>query len=78
MSANELARKRNENIREYEAIINSCKYEPFELTLKSKVEIWNEEKRLRLSIVKASKVVRGDPVRTARLQREIDDLHFVL
>ena len=78
MSADQLARKKEENMEEFEKILNSCKYAPFEFTLKSKVETWNDEKRLRLSIVKGIKIVRASADRTSRLKGEIDQLKILL
>ena len=78
MSADDLSWKKEENMIEYEKILESCKYAPFQLTLKSKVESWNDEKRLRLSIVKAEKVDRSSGDRLSRLKDDIQRLKLIL
>ena len=78
ISAEDLSRKKEENMIEYEKILESCKYVPFQLTLKSKVESWNDEKRLRLSIVKAEKIDRSSGDRLSRLKDDIQRLKLIL
>ena len=78
ISAEELARKKEENMIEYEKILENCKYLSFQFTIKSKVESWNDEKRLRLSIVKAEKISKDSIDRINRLTSEIDRLKILL
>ena len=78
MSADALAWKKEENMIEYEKILERCKYSPFQFTLKSKVESWNDEKRLRLSIVRAEKVDQSSETRISRLKQDIDRLRLIL
>ena len=78
MSADQLARKKDRNVGEFEMLLNNCKYVPYRFILKSKVETWNDEKRLRLNIVKAAKVDRTDEHRTRQLKSEIESLKILL
>ena len=78
MSADVLARKKENNMVEYEKILEACKYHAFEFTLKSKIESWNDEKRLRLSIVKAAKVNKLSLERIGRLKSDINRLKLIL
>jgi replication factor A1 len=78
ISAEELARKKDQNRIEYEKILENCKYLSFQFAMKSKVESWNDEKRLRLSIVKAEKVSRDSMDRINRLTSDIDRLKILL
>ena len=78
MSADALARKKEDNMVEYEQILDRCKYTLFEFTLKSKVESWNDEKRLRLSIVKATSVDRANIDRIRRIEDDTNRLKLIL
>ena len=78
ISAEDLSRKKEENMIEYKTIMEPCKYFPFQFTLRSKVESWNDEKRLHLSIVKAEKVDRSSGYRLSRLKDDIQRLKLTL
>ena len=77
MSADALARKKENNMVEYEKVLEACKYHSFEFTLKSKIESWNDEKRLRLSVVKAAKVNKLSLERIGRLKSDINRLKLI-
>ena len=77
MSADALARKKENNMVEYEKVLEACKYHAFEFTLKSKIESWNDEKRLRLSVVKAAKVNKLSLERIGRLKSDINRLKLI-
>ena len=76
VSADQLAQKKEQNRVEFEKILSDCKYALFELTLKSKLETWNDEKRLQLSVVKALKVDRSGGNRITRLKTQIDHINY--
>ena len=78
ISADDLAWKKESNMIEYEKILERSKYCPFQFTLKSKVESWNDEKRLRLSIVRAEKVDQSSQDRITRLKEDIQRLRLIL
>ena len=78
ISAEDLSRKKEENMMEYETIMESCKYFPFQFTLRSKVESWNDEKRFHISVVKAEKVDRSSGYRLSRLKDDIQRLKLTL
>ena len=60
VQAGELKRLENEEHLSFRQIINESKHKLFKLTLRSKIETWNDEKRLKLSVVTAAVVNRAD------------------
>ena len=78
ISADDLAWKKESNMIEYEKILERSRYCPFRFTLKSKIESWNDEKRLRLSIVRAEKVDQSSQDRITRLKEDIQRLRLIL
>merc|ERR1719376_402955 len=74
LAAKELRRLEEDQHRDYRKTIEGAKHRLFKVTLRSKMETWRDEKRLKLSVTKAAPVNRTDPQRLARIRAEIQVL----
>jgi len=74
LAAKELRRLEEDQHRDFRKTIEGAKHRLFKVTLRSKMETWRDEKRLKLSVTKAAPVNRTDPQRLARIRAEIQVL----
>ena len=60
--------------RNFLKILNSSKYRQFNFSIKTSLESWNEESRLRINVMNLEVVNYQDPKHIQRLKAEIEAL----
>ena len=74
-SASDMAKiKEEQDERDFLKILNSSKYKKFNFSIKSALENWNDEKRLRINVMNLELVNYEDPKHIQRLKAEIEAL----
>ena len=76
-SASDMAKiKEHNEERNFLKILNSSKYRQFNFSIKTALESWNEESRLRINVMNLELVNYQDPKHIQRLKAEIEALQI--
>ena len=76
-SASDMAKiKEHDGERNFLKILNSSKYRQFNFSIKTALESWNEESRLRINVMNLELVNYQDPKHIQRLKAEIEALQL--
>ena len=76
-SASDMAKiKEHDGERNFLKILNSSKYRQFNFSIKTALESWNEESRLRINVMNLELVNYRDPKHIQRLKAEIEALQI--
>jgi replication factor A1 len=73
-SAQEMAAIKAQDEKEFRRVLNQAKYRQFEFSVKSSMETWNDESRLKISVANAEVVDYKDKKYIERLKAEIQAL----
>ena len=73
-SASDMAKIKEQDERNFLKILNSSKYRQFNFSIKTALESWNDENRLRINVMNLELVNYQDPKHIQRLKAEIEAL----
>ena len=73
-SASDMAKIKEQDERNFLKILNSSKYRQFNFSIKTALESWNDENRLRINVMNLELVNYQDSKHIQRLKAEIEAL----